>query len=582
MPQIYRNNAFSVLASGVTNVATSMTLTDASAFPAPTGGDFALATLVGFGSNGAENAWEIVRITAKASNTLTVVRGQEGTTAVAWGAATQVQMRLTAASVDSKEELIASGSTSQFWRGDKTWVDFAATVRAAVLTGFSTASSAVVDATDSVLSALGKLQAQVSGKQATLVSGTNIKTINSVSLLGSGDYSITASSNMVRTLRTSNSILVAGDNGNLFDLFGAYTQTLTAAATLGAGWHVFLNNAGNIDQVIDANGSETIDGATTYTLKPGFSVILLCNGTSFTVLTIKRRHYTELTLVTASGSYTVPAGVYVLRCYAVGNGGTSSGSAGGGGGMAYGDIAVTPGQTVTWTISSGIAKVTVGGVDMLIGNPAVNDVAGTATKHASVTNGGAYSGGAGGAGSSGGGGSSGSPLGTGVAGASNSGGSGWGGAGAATSFSVTVHGGGGGGSGGAAVSSLGGFGGPSISSIAQSSEPLLALLNGAPGVGSLGQAAQGSAGGMGAGGGGGSPGTGAGGSAGYGGPGGFGGGGGGGGGAARAQGAGGFGGGGGGGTTSSAGGAGGYGGGAGGGSSTVSSAGAAILFFAGV
>jgi hypothetical protein len=110
-----------------------------------------------------------------------------------------------------------------------------ARVRAVVLTGLSLATNAVISATDTVLSAFGKLQAQITAnlstltshtsntsnphsttkaqvglgnadntsdankpvstatqtalnaKQDTLVSGTNIKTINGTSVLGSGD-----------------------------------------------------------------------------------------------------------------------------------------------------------------------------------------------------------------------------------------------------------------------------------------------------------------------------------------------------------------------------------------------------------
>jgi len=110
-----------------------------------------------------------------------------------------------------------------------------ARVRAVILTGLSTATNAIISATDSVLSAFGKLQAQITAnlstltshtsntsnphattkaqvglsnvdntsdankpvstatqtalnaKQDTLVSGTNIKTINGTSVLGSGD-----------------------------------------------------------------------------------------------------------------------------------------------------------------------------------------------------------------------------------------------------------------------------------------------------------------------------------------------------------------------------------------------------------
>lgn len=66
--------------------------------------------------------------------------------------------------LNSKEGTIASGTTDQYWRGDKTWRDFFTDVRAATLTGLSTATNAVVAATDTVLAAIGKLQAQVSAK----------------------------------------------------------------------------------------------------------------------------------------------------------------------------------------------------------------------------------------------------------------------------------------------------------------------------------------------------------------------------------------------------------------------------------
>jgi hypothetical protein len=66
-------------------------------------------------------------------------------------------------SLAAKEPVIAAGAAGQYYRGDKSWADFATGVRAAALSGLSTASSATILATDTVLSALGKLQAQVSG-----------------------------------------------------------------------------------------------------------------------------------------------------------------------------------------------------------------------------------------------------------------------------------------------------------------------------------------------------------------------------------------------------------------------------------
>lgn len=116
--------------------------------------------------------------------------------------------------LDAKEGTITAGTTAQYWRGDKSWRDFATDVRAAVLTGLSTASSAAVTATNTVLEAIGLLQAQVNTKQATLVSSTNIKTINGNSLLGSGDLTISGSS--------------AGDHAVVVHTGAGYGSTNTA------------------------------------------------------------------------------------------------------------------------------------------------------------------------------------------------------------------------------------------------------------------------------------------------------------------------------------------------------------------
>ena len=60
------------------------------------------------------------------------------------------------------EQAIAAGATDQYLNGNKSWVDFATSVRASVLTGLSVVTNAAITAGDSVLSAFGKLQAQIS------------------------------------------------------------------------------------------------------------------------------------------------------------------------------------------------------------------------------------------------------------------------------------------------------------------------------------------------------------------------------------------------------------------------------------
>lgn len=84
---------------------------------------------------------------------------------------TVFQVAPSMAELAQKEGSITAGTTSQYFRGDKTWRDFATDVRAAVLTGLSTSTSTVVAAADTVLVAIGKLQAQVT-LRATIASPT--------------------------------------------------------------------------------------------------------------------------------------------------------------------------------------------------------------------------------------------------------------------------------------------------------------------------------------------------------------------------------------------------------------------------
>jgi len=214
------------------------------------------------------------------------------------------------------------------------------------------------------------------------------------------------------------------------------------------------------------------------------------------------------TAFTATGSYVVPAGITSIRAYAFGrggNGGFGVSAGGGGGGCAFGDIAVTAGQTVSVSISSGVATVTYASTAMLTANPASGVNAGSASKNASVTNGGNYSGGAGGGSGGGGGGASGSPLGNGgTGGVSFGGGGGAGGAGAGGNGGGGGAGGaggarGGGGSGGIANGYIGGVGRSTATAF---TDPLMSACTGTGGSGSVVAGAYPASGGQGGGGGG--------------------------------------------------------------------------------
>lgn len=77
---------------------------------------------------------------------------------------------------------------------------------------------------------------------------------------------------------------VAGaDKGKFFDCTGSFTITLTAAATLGAGFSFWVRNVSG-SQVIDPDAAELISGASTYTVSNAGDVVLVeCTGTAFVV-----------------------------------------------------------------------------------------------------------------------------------------------------------------------------------------------------------------------------------------------------------------------------------------------------------
>lgn len=99
MAVLFTNNASSTLASAISNVQTSLTLATGTGalFPSISGSDYFYATIVN-----SSNLIEIVRVTARSGDVLTVLRGQEGTSARAYNAGDKVEVRVTAAGLNSK------------------------------------------------------------------------------------------------------------------------------------------------------------------------------------------------------------------------------------------------------------------------------------------------------------------------------------------------------------------------------------------------------------------------------------------------------------------------------------------------
>jgi hypothetical protein len=100
---LFTNNAATTLASSINSSVTSLTVASATGglFPNPTAGQYFYATL----QNTAGSVVEIVKVTARSTDTFTIVRAQDNTTASAFTAGDKVELRATAADLNNFGQL---------------------------------------------------------------------------------------------------------------------------------------------------------------------------------------------------------------------------------------------------------------------------------------------------------------------------------------------------------------------------------------------------------------------------------------------------------------------------------------------
>lgn len=148
--------------------------------------------------------------------------------------------------------------------------------------------------------------------------------------------------NVVRSAKTSGYTLASSDKGNLIVCTsGTFTLAFTAAATLGSGWCVYVQNTGTGDITLDPNGAETIDGLTSYIVYPGEARLIQCDGSAFYSVLLSG-FYKEYT---SSATFTKPPGYAAFDLTIVGGGnggqgagGSASGAGGGGGKYIFASI----------------------------------------------------------------------------------------------------------------------------------------------------------------------------------------------------------------------------------------------------
>lgn len=172
-----------------------------------------------------------------------------------------------------------------------------------------------------------------------------------------GDKGDTGNPTLTRIPRAANTSLAVTNQGNMIVATASFTQTLDAAATLGAGWFVYYENTSTGNVTFDPNGAELIDGAATGILEPGMKILITCTGTAFNC----ERYGPKVTKFLTSGtSGTFPLGVReatTTQCGAGGGGarsndGTAVGVAGNGGAGAKKQWQVSPNSAYTYAIGA--------------------------------------------------------------------------------------------------------------------------------------------------------------------------------------------------------------------------------------
>ena len=163
---------------------------------------------------------------------------------------------------------------------------------------------------------MGKIELDHTGANAgiTLSSDGTSLLLDGTAIGGGGASALTIED------KTSAYTVIADDLGKVINCTtGTFTVTLTAAATLGAGFNVTIWNIGTGVITIDPDGTERINELLTLTLQKGEGVSIICTGTEFQTGISKLRLYSDNTDVNANSP--IAAGD---RSVAIGAGATTA------------------------------------------------------------------------------------------------------------------------------------------------------------------------------------------------------------------------------------------------------------------
>lgn len=207
----FSNNATSTIVSVISAVDTTIVLAAGTGakFPSITGGQYFYATL----SNAENTVHEVVKVTARSTDTLTVVRAQDGTSAAVWPGNSRIELRLPRKAINDLETQLSD------------YTDSAITALGTIgnMVGSNNLSEITNAATARTNLGLGTLATQ-SGTFSGTSSGTN-----------TGDQTITLTGDVTGSGTGSFATSLAAASVDFSNIIDVATDTVLGRTTAGTG-----------------------------------------------------------------------------------------------------------------------------------------------------------------------------------------------------------------------------------------------------------------------------------------------------------------------------------------------------------
>ncbi len=260
--RIHANNFATTINGAISNSATSIVLTSVTGFPSIGAGVTCNLTL----QHGA--TIEIVTATALSTNTLTVTRGQEGTSGVAWSDLSSISIRPTADSVDRKIDT-AGGATSRkiLVSNGTSW---GASTETYAVPGTS-GNHLVSDGTNWTSAATTSITAL-----GTVITGTWNATIITATYGGSGRASATAFAPIVggTTSTGAHQSSASGSTGQIYQSAGNAAVPTWSTPT-------YPSTSPTSGKILQSDGTNIVASTATWPTAATTSKFLLGNGTNY-------------------------------------------------------------------------------------------------------------------------------------------------------------------------------------------------------------------------------------------------------------------------------------------------------------